>query len=165
MLNFLVVSAFFVLILARLNLKFFGHQLESNFVWSTLLKLLRAATINFLVPSLTLWSCALIFVLVISDFLSFRFVGRLLAVTLFFLGGAHIGLYLVVFIIPVILRGINFLVFFMLPFTTIFFTKSSIVLESLSLYLITYLALMTLGLVNVQIGILSFWVFLRILLI
>merc|ERR1712083_334709 len=109
MLNFLVVSAFFVLILARLNLKFFGHQLESNFVWSTLLKLLRAATINFLVPSLTLWSCALIFVLVISDFLSFRFVGRLLAVTLFFLGGAHIGLYLVVFIIPVILRGINFL--------------------------------------------------------
>merc|ERR1719216_541449 len=110
MLNFLVVSAFFVLILARLNLKFFfGHQLESNFIWSTLLKLLGAATINFLVPSLTLWSCVLIFVLVISDFLSFRFVGRLLAVTLFFLGGAHIGLYLVVFIIPVILRGVNFL--------------------------------------------------------
>jgi hypothetical protein len=31
-LNFLVSSAFFVLILAGLNLKFFGHQLENNAV-------------------------------------------------------------------------------------------------------------------------------------
>lgn len=90
--------------------------------------------------------------MVVADFLSFRFVGGLLAITLFFVGRVHFLVYLAAFIIPVILGGVNFLVFFMLPFTTIFFTKSMIVLESFSLYLITYLALITVGLQQVQVS-------------
>jgi len=151
-LNFLVFSAFFVFIVAGLNLKFFGHQLERNAVWSTLLKLLGAALANFLVPVVMVWFLVLIFVMVVADFLSFRFVGGLLAITLFFVGRVHFLVYLAAFIIPVILGGVNFLVFFMLPFTTIFFTKSMIVLESFSLYLITYLALITVGLQQVQVS-------------
>lgn len=96
-----------------------------------------------------------IFVLIVADFLSFRFVGGLLAIALFFAGGTHFLVYLSAFIVPIVLGGVNFLVFFMLPFTAIFFTKSIIVLESFSLYLLTYLSLITLGLAHVQVTVAS----------
>lgn len=146
--TFLTSSALFVVVLSRLNLKFFGHQLESSYIWSTVLKLLRASLANFLLPSVTLWVLAIIFVLVLTDFLSFRFVRRLIALALLILRGVHYTLYLVVFMVPTLLGRVNFLVFFMLPFTTIFFTKSLIVLESLRVYLLTYLSIMTIGLSN-----------------
>lgn len=160
LLLFFVMSLLFVFVLMGVYLKFFRFQLERNFLWSTLLKLGRAFLVNFLMFSVSLFAVRLIFVLVISDFISFRFVGGFILLVLCFLGGFHNILYVLSFLVPIVLGGVNFLVFFMLPFTSIFFTKSFTVLESLSLYLLIYLAISTLGLSIVQIVFLSVFPFL-----
>jgi hypothetical protein len=70
--------------------------------------------------SVSLFAVRLIFVLVISDFISFRFVGGFILLVLCFFGGFHNILYVLSFLVPIVLGGVNFLVFFMLPFTSIF---------------------------------------------
>jgi len=100
---------------------------------------------------------------VVSDFVSFRFVGGFILIILCFLLGFHNLLYLFSFLVPIVFGGINFLVFFMLPFTSVFFTKSVSVLESLSLYLLIYLAVSTLGLFVTQIVFLSVFPFLALI--
>jgi len=155
--SFLITSTLFVLVLAGYNLKFFGFQLEGNFVWSTILKFLSVTLASFLIPYTLLNLIVLIFIMVITDFLSFRFVGRIMIFTLIILRGVHIWAYFLVYIIPAILGGVNFLVFFILPFNTIFFTKSMLVLESLRMYLLVYLALISLRLAIVQVTSLS-WI-------
>jgi len=139
--TFFVSSSLFVVILLGIYLKFFGFQLEGNFLWSTLLKLRRALLVNFLSPFVSLFLIRLIFVLVVSDFVSFRFVGGFILIILCFL-------------VPIVFGGINFLVFF---------TKSVSVLESLSLYLLIYLAVSTLGLFVTQIVFLSILPFLALI--
>jgi len=161
--TFFVLSSLFVVILLGIYLKFFRFQLEGNFLWSTLLKLSRALLVNFLSPFVSLFLIRLIFVLVVSDFVSFRFVGGFILIILCFLGRFHNLLYLFSFLVPIVFGGINFLVFFMLPFTSVFFTKSVSVLESLSLYLFIYLAVSTLGLFVTQIVFLSVLPFLALI--
>jgi len=119
--SFFVSSSLFVVILLGVYLKFFGFQLERNFLWSTLLKLSRAFLINFLNLSVSLFLVRLIFVLVVSDFVSFRFVGGFILIILCFLGRFHNLLYLFTFLVPIVFGGVNFLIFFMLPFTSVFF--------------------------------------------